>query len=398
MSSHSAPSSIARGRRVIITSRCAQTIYAQRRTLALGLKKRGWDVVTAGDVSEGGYEGRLSSIGLKFEAVPVSQKSKNPLSLLVLFFSYAKLLSRERPDVFHAFTIKPTVVGLIVAALFQVPARVATVAGLGHIFLSSSGWIQRVTFVLLRVAFRCAHSVIFYNADDLSLFRKHRLVRADQAKLILGSGVDTAHFSVLTESAPAGDEFIVLFIGRLLKEKGLVELFEAARLLKSRSPRVRVELLGDIDRNNPSSLTAAEVSSAVSEGLLVHHGSTSDVRPYIARANVIVLPSYREGIPLSLLEGAAMGKPLVATRVPGCQDVVVSGKTGILVPPKDAFALAEAIGTLAADVLKAEAMGRAARADVERRFSASVVTDKVIAEYERLLCPCPQAAPSCRQA
>ncbi len=352
-----------------------------------------------GEGSSGGeYEEKLSNIGLKFQDVPVNQKSKNPLSIFLLFFSYVKLLRRERPNVFHAFTMKPMVVGLIAAAVLRVPVRVATVAGLGHIFLSSTNFVQKIAIIVLRFSLRRAHIVIFYNRDDLHYFHEMNLVKPEQEKLIFGSGVDLNLFEVVQNNRLEIKEFIVLYVGRFLKEKGLIDLFDAARVLKENYSKIRIEILGSIDVNNPSSLNNEEIHRAVSEGLVVHHDATSDVRPYIARADAIILPSYREGIPLSLIEGAAMGKPLIATDVPGCREVVRHGETGYLVPPRDAGALAEAIAALASDLPRAEAMGRAARTDVEQRFSASVVTESVITEYEHLLGSHPQAVLSRRQA
>lgn len=370
---------------LLISSRCAQTIYAQRRALATAAKSAGWRVWLAGDTSvDDPYPRRIEELGLSFIGLPVKQRSKNPLSVVALLFFYLRILRKKRPDVFHAFTIKPTIVGLIAARLARVPVRIATIAGLGHVFLSSSRLTRWVAMVMFKIALAQAHRVIFYNSDDRALFEELGLVRPDTGLLIPGSGVDTLLFQPLP-LPPSSRTPTFLFIGRLLREKGVGELLKAARLLRQRGIRANIELLGDLDANNPSSLTQSELDGAISAGDVHWHGATDDVRPYIAQAHVVVLPSYREGIPLSLIEAAAMGRALVASDVPGCRDVVRDGVTGTLVPPRDAEALAHAIAQLAANPTALVAMARAARADAEERFSADIVTQRVLHEYRQLV-------------
>ncbi len=353
--------------------------------MALALRTRGWSVLLAGDAAKGDpFPDKIRALGLDFAALPVNQRSQNPLSMVSLFIAYIVLFRRVRPEIFHAFTIKPMIVGLLAAAVARVPVRVATVAGLGHIFLSSRPPVRWAAVQLFKLALGRAHRVIFYNSSDQELFERLGLVRPGSSLLIPGSGVDIQRFAPTASDLPKSRPFSVLFIGRLLREKGVGELLQAARKLRAQKFDVRIELLGDLD-SNPSSIGQATIDAAVAAGDVHWHGATDDVRPFIADADAVVLPSYREGIPLALIEAAAMGKPLIATDVPGCRDVVRDGVNGLLVRPRDVDDLSAAIERMCLDPTEARSFGEAARIDAETRFSTAVVSRQVVAEYQRLL-------------
>jgi glycosyltransferase involved in cell wall biosynthesis len=372
---------------VMIASRCARTIYAQRRALAEHIKSAGWRVILVGEASESDpYAMRLKSLGFEFQSVSVNQKSKSPLSFFFLLIDYIRLFRKFRPDVFHGFTVKPVIIGLIAAHVSKVPVRVCTIAGAGHLFLSGSTFLKSVAIILYRISLKSAHKIIFYNPDDQEMFATYRLHSNCQTLLIPGSGVDTKRFTPSTDLSNLKREpFKVLFIGRLLKEKGIEDLIEAARLLRNKNMRVIVQCLGSIDSNNPSSLSHDILTECKKKALVDFLGTSPDVRPFIAACDAVVLPSYREGIPLSLLEAGAMAKPMIATDVPGCRDVIINNETGILVPVRNPTMLADAISTLANDRGIARAMGKAARIDIEKRFSGSVINEKVLNVYRSLL-------------
>lgn len=369
--------------RVLISSRCSQTIYTQRIHLARMAQSMGWDVSLAGDHSEGNYEQYLKLEGFSYSYVDVSQKSINPFRMIILILSYIYLISNKKPAIFHAFTIKPTIAGMIGAWVSRVPVRIVTVAGLGHIFLSSSKLVRISAFVLLRFAMLFAHRVFFYNETDRNEYLRHGIVSPDKVRIVAGSGIDSSHFAVLP--FPATPSFTLVFVGRLLHEKGVPELLEAMRETRRRGTNARLMLVGDIDRHNPSSLRPEEIRAAVAEGLAEWHGHVSDVRPIVEGAHAVILPSHHEGIPLALLEGAAMGRALIATDVAGCRDVVNHGSNGLLTPVGDALALADAIEELATKPEMVRAMGAAARADVVARFDTQVVNRGVVDEYAALM-------------
>lgn len=371
---------------MFIAGRCARTILSQRRVLARAAVRAGFAVVTAGEDTDAGESGRqLEAETIAYRPIQVRQASMNPLALMALVFRYRRLLMAESPDIFHAFTIKPVIAGLIAARLSNIKVRIATIPGLGHGFICKNYFTQFVVRILYRFSLSFAHKVYFYNIEDYTLFTKSNIVSCNKCIIINGSGVDTCYFTANTYNNNICTKFRFLYVGRIIREKGISELFEVANLLQSRAPDIRIELVGDFDPNNPSSLTAAEVDRARALGNVRFHGPVNDVRPFIANADAVVLPSYREGIPLALLEAAAMGKPAVATDVPGCKDVVVAGKTGFLCTPRDAAALAEAMVLLASDRERAREMGMAAREDVLLRFSAEVVSAKMIDDYRALL-------------
>jgi glycosyltransferase involved in cell wall biosynthesis len=370
---------------VLVVSRCAQTIFAQRRALMTGLRKLGWIVFCAGETKLADpYPQRLNSCDFDFHPLSIRQKSYNPLALAILVLECVLLIKRTRPQVVHAFTVKPMIAATLAAWMMDVPARLVTVAGAGHLFLGKAGLRQKLSLVLLRFALRRAHCIIFYNRDDEELYRQHDLVGEMQIAHVPGSGIDISHFGAVAlpdESTP----YTLLYIGRFLREKGVSELLEAASLLKNRGAKIRIVMLGDVDENNPSSIRREQVRAAVLAGLVVHVPATDDVRSHIAAAHAIVLPSYREGIPLVLLEAGAMQRPVIATDVPGCRDVVCDGQTGLLVPAGNAEILADTMAALAADPSRAATLGVAARVHVSKHFSCDALTTQVESLYRQCL-------------
>ncbi len=370
-------------RRLFISSRCAQTIFNQRMALAQYVASKGWEIELGGDISSGNYTQRLNEAGFTFHALPVDQRSLNPFRLIWLIAAYFLILKRTKPHVFHGFTIKPIICGLIGARLAGVPVRIATVPGLGHAFLSSSKWVRFSVSLLFKIAFLFADIVIFYNQADRDELLGRGLLTPEKTRLILGSGLDVSQFRVA--STPEVETTHFVYVGRLLREKGVPELLEAMKIVRERHPNVELHLVGDCDPSNPSTLPREVIHQAVTDGLVTWHGMVADVRPIIAGSHIVILPSHREGIPLALLEGAAMGRALIATDVPGCRDVVKHNKTGLLVPAGDPSALAEAIVALASNPERVRNMGRAARADVVARFDTKIVNARVIEVYEEAL-------------
>jgi glycosyltransferase involved in cell wall biosynthesis len=368
-------------RKLLISGRCAETIYTQRIHLARMARQNGWCVVLAGDKSQGDFPSLLRAEGFEFCPIAVDQKSLNPVSLLRLAIQYVALFRREKPSVFHAFTIKPFIAGLVAARFVRVPRRIATVTGLGHVFLSSSPLVKFLSILLLRMAMSCAHRVFFYNEADRDEYIRRGIVRMRKTAMVAGSGLDTSKFPPPPWPA-ASDVFSVVYVGRMLREKGVPELLEAAKQLKRAGLSVKISLVGDFDPNNPSSISSDEMDAAVKGGLVDWHGFATDIRPYVAKAHAVILPSHREGIPLALLEGGAMGRALIATDVPGCREAVINGITGLLTPLGDVEALVNAIITLAQNPVTAETMGRAAHQDILARFDTQIVNTVVIRAYE----------------
>lgn len=349
-------------------------LYNFRLPLAKALRSAGYDVVLLSP--PGDYAKRLTQEGFRWIGFPFS-RGVNPLTELATLLRLIGLYRRERPHLVHHFTIKCVLYGGIAARCSRAKAIVSSVTGLGHVFITDS-WSNRLLRPVVSLVYRFVFGrsqIIFQNPDDRSEFLRLALVEEVRSHLIRGSGVDTAYFY---PSANARRErpVTVLMVGRLLQEKGVREFVEAAAMVRKRVPAVEFLLAGDSDPGNPSSIDPRVVAEWQRRGDVSFLGHRPDIRELIQAADLAVLPSYREGMPRSLLEAAACGLPLVATDVPGCREIVSNGVNGLLVPPLDTKRLAEAIIELLGNRERREAMGKRSRAMACELFSQ----DRVIRE------------------
>jgi glycosyltransferase involved in cell wall biosynthesis len=341
-----------------------------RRGLLLRLAHEGFAPLLIAP-AEAGADRKLDELGFERVEVDIVRSGLNPIHDAALLLSYARIFRSRRPAAFLGFTIKPNIYGSIAARLCGIPA-IANVSGLGTVFMKNNALTEFVV-ALYRFAFRRNPVVFFQNPDDRELFLSRKIVRPEQARLLPGSGIDLKAFApvALPPGAP-----IFLLIARLLGDKGVREFVEAARLVRAVRPDVRFQLLGPLDHANRSAIGEDELQSWVSAGDVEYLGGADDVRPAIAAASAVVLPSYREGLPRSLLEGAAMGRPLIATDVPGCRELVKEGTTGFLCEARSSSSLAEAMTKLVELAPSARGeMGAAARALVERDYGEERVID-----------------------
>jgi glycosyltransferase involved in cell wall biosynthesis len=314
----------------------------------------------------------LAKMGVAFHSVPFARAGMNPFRDVATGFALYKLFKSLRPEVVISYTSKPVIYGTLAAQFADVPHIVAMVTGLGYSFIDGperkrkfAKWVSSRLYGLALP--RCAH-VLFQNPDDRADFEKLGLLRrARNVAVVNGSGVDTDYFA--TAPLPAKPAF--LLIARLLADKGVREFTEAVSSIKPQLPDVEFRLLGGLDPS-PNGVAAAEVQSWAAKGV-VYLGETKDVRPVITAASVIVLPSYREGTPRSVLEGMAMGRAIVTTDVPGCRETVVDGVNGLLVPVRNAAALAAAMLVLAGDPERVAKMGEASRRIAVEKYKAEVV-------------------------
>ncbi len=372
--------SVRRPGTALLVSRCAWTLYNFRAGQMVALRDAGWTVVGGGSGGDG-FEPRIEALGFPFVTLPVDRRGINPVADLRLLFTLYRWYRSVQPEVVHHFTIKPVIYGSLAARMAGVPRILNTITGLGHVFIEEDiRWLRRLVSMQYRLSLSCAHRTFFLNADDMRLFLDERLVSPHKALLLPGSGVDTRHF--VPECAPADQPPVCLMVARLLREKGVYEFVEAARRIRAERPDVRFHLLGRRDERNPSVVPAEDLDRWRQEGVVEWLGEAEDVRPFIARSQIVVLPSYREGLPKSLLEAGAMGKPVIAADVVGCRDVVRSGINGLLVPPRDPAALAAAVERLLGDPEARERMGREGRQRVEKEFDESIVLRTVLAMYD----------------
>jgi glycosyltransferase involved in cell wall biosynthesis len=290
-----------------------------------------------------------------------------------------RILREEKPDAFLGFTIKPNIYGSIACRMMNV-ASFPNVSGLGTAFLGGSAF-RRAILLMYRAAFARAKAVFFQNPDDAALFLEERVVRSEQVRVLPGSGIDLKKFS----PTPLPCELKFLMVARLLGDKGVREYVAAARKIKAKYPNAIFSLLGELDHENRSAIRSEELEDWIREGPVEYLGSTADVRPFIHDSAAIVLPSYREGLPRSLLEAAAMGRPLIGTDVPGCRRVVRDDFTGFICQARSANSLASAMERFANSTYERRLqMGANARRMAEEEFDERRVFEAYVSEIRQL--------------
>ena len=316
----------------------------------------------------------LRALGCQVIDLEMSARGVSPRADLQLMQNYREHLRRLRPELLVTYTIKPNIFGVLAAHRMGIPTLAVT-TGLGYTFINEN-FVAKTARFLYRRAFRYPLQVWFLNEEDRKSFLSFKLVQAERAVTLPGEGIDLQHFQP-KPPAQAYAGFRFLLIARMLWDKGVGEYVEAARLLKATHPGVEFQLLGQLGANNPSAVSNTQMDSWSKDGLVTYLGVSTDVRPWIAAADCVVLPSYREGIPRTLMEAAAMEKPLIATNVPGCRDVVADGVNGLLCRVRDAGDLAEKMRQmLDMPRNRRSAMGFASRRYMAERFDEQTVINR----------------------
>ena len=357
-------------RTLVISINASWNILNFRMGLIEALRREGYRAVALSPADE--HSARLEALGVEHVPIAIDSAGLSPLRDLALLARYYRLLKRIRPDAFLGYTAKPNVYGSLAAHALGIPV-VNNISGLGTAFIER-GPLRRIVTTLYRLALRRSAAVFFQNPEDRRLFLDEKLVGEAQARLLPGSGIDPERFRPAEAERAPEAPFAFLLSGRLLWQKGLREYVEAARIVRREAPEARFRLLGFLDAANRSAVGRDDVDAWIDEGLIDYLGATDDVRPQVAAADCVVLPSYREGLPRALLEGAAMARPLIATDVPGCRQVVEPGVNGLLCAPRDAASLAEAmLRMIALSPAERQAMGAAGRAKVERDYSEQAI-------------------------
>jgi glycosyltransferase involved in cell wall biosynthesis len=360
--------------RVAVVINTSWNIWNFRRGLVKALQAAGHEVLAIAPPDA--YSARLESeLGCRYVPILMENKGTNPIKDAQLTRRFLAIYKRERPDVVLHFTIKPNIYGTLAAKLAGV-ASINNVSGLGTVFLIEN-LVSKVARGLYRFAFRFPHKVFFQNNDDRELFIRYGLIRPERTGLVPGSGVDLVRFQPQPRSEKAPDTpFTFLMVARVLYEKGIVEYFEAARQLRATlgADKVRVQLLGGLDEAGGVGVPRATFEQWLAEGNVEHLGTSDNVAEHLHRADCVVLPSYREGTPKTLLEAAACGKPLVTTDVPGCRETVEHGRNGYLCQVKDAADLAAKLLQMAQlPPERLAVMGAASRELAEEKFDEKLV-------------------------
>ena len=368
--------------RLVISANTSWNIWNFRAPLVRALLAHGHQVTVMAPRDR--ESEKLAELGARFIPLPMDNKGVNPVRDVWLAWRYLRLLRAERPDVYLGYTVKPNVYGSAACHLLGIPT-INNVSGLGTAFIRD-GLLTRIVERLYRMAFARADTVFFQNGDDRALFEDRRLVPAERVRLVPGSGIDLERFRPLPLPSRKRGRCVFVLVARLLHDKGVGEYAAAAASLRTRYPDAVFRLVGPLDVENRTAVARETVDGWVTDGTLEYAGPTDDPAAVMAQADCVVLPSYREGAPRTLLEGAALARPLVATDVPGCRDMVAEGVNGHLCAVRDAASLADAMEkVLSASHDERRAMGEASRALVEERYDVRHVIDAYREAIERAL-------------
>lgn len=370
-------------RKIVISSNTAWSLHNFRSGLITALIEQGFQVVAV--APEDDYSARLKALGCRFIGLPMDNHGTHPGRDLLLLMRYVRLLRSEQPSVYLGYTVKPNVYGSFAAHLLRIPA-INNIAGLGTTFVEDN-FLTRIVRSLYKGGLYWSARVFFQNREDQQLFVQTGLVRPGVADRVPGSGIDLTRYLPNPSPSLAERDFRFLLVARMLRSKGIVEYVEAARIVRRRFPHTRFQLLGFVDERSAHAISLAEINAWESADLIDYCGKTDDVMPYMAAADCIVLPSfYREGVPRTLLEAAAMARPIITTDSIGCRDAVDDGVNGFLCKVKSADDLAEKmIKMIELSVEQRTAMGQAGRRKIASEFDEKIVIQKYLEAIEDIL-------------
>lgn len=365
--------------KIAIVLNTSWNIYNFRMNFVKTLLHKGYQVHTIAPHDM--YTHFLEEAGCVHHDVKMDSRGVNPIKDIALIFELWSIYRKLRPDVILHFTIKPNIYGTLAASLLRIPS-INNVCGLGTVFLKKN-LVSSVAIALYKFAFRFPKKVFFQNSDDQALFLKKKLVSPQVAGLIPGSGIDLSRFQPLTFKR--NETFTFLLISRLITDKGILEYIEAIKKLTHKGVRARFQLLGAKDPEHRRGIKVPIIEDWIRSGTIEYLGTTDDVRGFIQAADCVVLPSYREGIPRTLLEAAGSAKPIVATNVPGCHHVVENRYNGLLCELKSAEDLASKMEEmLNLNDQQLKRLGENGRKKMELEFDENLVISKYLTEIDSL--------------
>ena len=364
---------------IAVNTRWAQNLFNLRKELVEAWVADGHMVTAIGELPEDEFAPRCNQKGFNYRQIRIERNGVNPVTDISSYFQIKSILKEINPDIVFCIYAKAIAYGSWAARSAGVKHIFPLVSGLGTMFNTNSlkgAVVKRIMCLLYKNAFKGSEKVIFQNRDNLSTLLNLRLLDEDKSVIVNGSGVDLNRFTF----TPINNNRTFLFVGRLLRDKGIREYIAAAKIIKAKFPDSRFIAVGDID-TNPTSLSESEVAQYQETGLIEFKGYQTDVRPFISEANYFVLPSYHEGTPRSVLEAMAMGRPIITTDAPGCRETVIEGRNGFLVPVRNVEALAEKMETLLYDFDLAKKMGQESRRIAESKYDVKLI----IKDYARIM-------------
>ena len=357
---------------------------SHRLPIAVAAFKAGFEVHVVTTMT--GKENILRKAGFILHDVPISRGNASPFSYLKTISEIVKIFRNVKPDLVHLITIKPILLGGIAARIVGIHGVIAAISGMGYVFINK-GLIASIRKWTVKLLYNISlgHKnlrVICQNLNDLDDIQKATKLPNRSFTVIDGSGISLKNFqyTVDTNKIPK-----VIMASRMLKDKGVLEFVEAARIIKNANIQVSFILVGSPDPDNPSSITMSQIQDWTEKNILEFWGHQEDMNQILGQASIIVLPSYREGFPKVLIEAAAVGRPVVTTDVAGCRDAIYNGVTGVLVPAKDSNALAEAIKKLLVSPETCYKMGKEGRKMAEKRFDEKITIERHLSIYDQVL-------------
>jgi glycosyltransferase involved in cell wall biosynthesis len=357
---------------------------SHRLALARACRERGWEVLVATRTNT--QRAEIENEGFRVIDIQMRRRGRKVISELRSVLDLIRIFREERPDIVHNVGLKPAIYGSLAGLVTRTAPVVNTLAGMGYVFSSGHLAIRVARFAIKLMLKPCLsarkHWLIVQNSADAEVLTGSRLASKDRTVIIPGSGVDIDRFSPAPE--PEGP-IVAAIVSRMLKDKGIREVVLAARELKRRNAGLEILLVGEPDMENPSSLSEAELRQWDTEGCIRWLGHQTDIAAIWARAHIALLPSYREGMPMSLLEAAACGRPIITADVPGCNELVIDGETGLLVVSNDWLGLADALERLALSSSLRAKLGAAAREKICGEYAQENIVDNTHLLYRQAL-------------
>jgi glycosyltransferase involved in cell wall biosynthesis len=366
---------------IVIIYNATHHVLLFKAELVKSIKKNGYRVVVLASVDN--YSEKLKEIVDEFHEIKLDSSGVNPIKDTYLIFQIYSICKSIKPTAILNFTIKPVIYGTLASRLLGGVPVINTITGLGTAFISS-GFANKVAKFLYKFTFKYSHLVFFQNPDDQQFFRQLKIISKNNTKLISGSGVDLVKFKPVENKKR--DDIKILFIGRIIADKGIYELIESAQIIKKEYSNVTFILMGMLGVKNNTSISKNEIDKWINDGLIEFIPFQDDIRRFLGDSDVVVLPSYREGTPKTLIEAASMAKPLIATDVPGCREVVKNDVNGFLCEVKNPVSLADAIRRyIELDDSSKIKMGLKSRKLAEEKFDIIKVNIAYINEINKIV-------------
>ncbi len=357
--------------KIVVLSSHTPSLIWFRMDMMKAFLKEGCEVVAVGNEPAEKWRSTFKEANIKYHPIKVNRNGMNPFADIITLFSIMRMLLQERPDIIFAYHAKTVIYGCIAARIMGVKKVFALIAGIGSVFNAKgvdNKFIRAVLCLEYRIALHICNTVFFQNKDDSDVFTSKRLVSKNKVVHINGSGVNLQNF--IPTPLPENPAF--LFIGRLIKDKGILEYLEACRTVKAKNKSIRCLLVGPYD-TNPTALTPKDIQKYTEDNTVEYYGEQQDVRPYISQCSIYVLPSYREGTPKTILEAMACGRAIITTNAPGCRETVIDGQNGFIVPVMNTEALVEKMLFLADNRELVIKMGQISRSIVEKKYDVEGV-------------------------